>query len=272
MIIKEITCKSALTGKDGEFTLNPYVGCSHACAYCYAVYIARWKNETLGWGSWIYVKTNIPEVLEKQLQKLKTANVFMSTVCDVYQPIEAKYKITRRCLEVLSSAAQKNNAINITLLTKSDLILRDIDILQAFPKGTFSAGFSINTMHDDIATFFEKNASPPTQRFIAIKKLKKYGISTGIFVSPILPYITEKDLPELLKFTNENNLDFVGFDKLNYISREAGSKTRMLYKRLNKEAQGRFRCAATDSTYIFEIRSAIRDFTKSCKSKVDIHF
>lgn len=272
MILKEITCKSALTGKAESYTLNPYVGCQHGCLYCYATYIARWKNENTEWGTWVHIKTNIAEALQKQLQKIKPVCIFISTVCDAYQPVELKYKITRECLEVLSTISRLDTSMEVILLTKSDLVLRDIDILKKFSKGRIKVGFSVNTMNDNTASIFERNTPPPSRRLNCAISLKKENIKTGIFVNPILPYITERELPLLIKFANENNLDFIGFDTLNYITGHVGKKVRLLYKHFGAEAIKRFDYAAISKDYKIEVRDLIRKLTAGCKAEVDLSF
>lgn len=220
----------------------------------------------------MHVKTNIAQVLQKELLKIRSACIFMSTVCDIYQPLEAKYKITRKCLTVLSNIAKLDKNMNVILLTKSDLILRDIDVLKSFPSSALKVGFSINTMNDNVASAFERNAPPPSSRLSCAIAVKKENIRTGIFVNPILPYITEKELPSIIKFVNENNLDFIEFDDLNYITGHVGKKVRVLYKSFGTDAVERFNYASEGISYKEEIRNFIKKLITGCKAEADISF
>lgn len=125
IFVKEIECKSILC-KSGlaDYALNCYTGCQHGCLYCYARFMGRFTGNTLQWGSFVYVKSNALDVLKKQVRKAKKGNVFISSVCDGWQPLEGKYKLTRQCLEVLLE-----DNFPVTILTKSTLIARDLDIL-----------------------------------------------------------------------------------------------------------------------------------------------
>lgn len=248
------------------------MGCQHGCAYCYATYITRWKKEEAEWGKWVHVKTNIAEVLQKQLQKVRPTCIFMSTVCDIYQPAEAKYGITRKCLEVLQATAQIDTNLEVILLTKSDLILRDIDILERFPFGRLKVGFSVNTMDDKIASIFEHNTPSPTKRLNSAIKLKAENIKTGIYINPILPYITERELPSLIEFAKKHDLDFIGFDTLNYITGHVGKKVRVLYKCFGAEALKRLNYAAAETSYKSELRDFIKKLTAGYKAEADIAF
>ena len=127
--VEEITCKSALTGAGEHYRLNPYGGCEHACAYCYATYLSRWRGQSGPWGTWVQAKTNIPRVLERELTRRRNIEVFLSTACDVYQPAEEEYRLTRQCLSVLALAAQQDGGPSVFLVTKSDRVLRDLDVL-----------------------------------------------------------------------------------------------------------------------------------------------
>lgn len=255
--VEEITCKSALTGSRGHYSLNPYGGCEHACAYCYATYLARWRGQSGPWGSWVQVKTNIPRVLERELARKQGIDVFLSTACDIYQPVEEKYRLTRQCLSVLALAAQRDDGLRVMVLTKSDRILRDLDVLIAFPLERLRVGFSVTTHDDKTAALIEPGASAPSRRLAAVTTLTAAGIRAGLFVSPVLPYITERDLPALLGRAEQAGCRFVDFDLLNYLGRHVGGKLREAYEKLGPEALARLEEARHSARYEPTVRRLI---------------
>jgi len=247
------------------FTLNPYVGCFHNCVYCYSVYISRWrhrKNEE--WGNWVEVKLNAPQVLRKEIRKYKTGDIFISTVCDAYQPIEELYQITRGCLQAIAESD-----FSLFLLTKSERILRDIDILEKIPK--FKVCFSITTFNDEIAKIFEPRSSPPSRRLRAGLKLKERGIETGILINPILPYFTERELESMVEEVERLGFDFVGFDTLHYIDSFVGGRIKEIYHKFGKEAMERLDYAKGIG-YESELRDRIREIMKGKRIRCDISF
>lgn len=191
MTICEITSKSALvkSGLPGfEYALNPYLGCSHACIYCYAPSILRYKgNEEEAWGDFVGVKRNLPRVLSKELRGGKIDGVIgIGTVTDPYQPAEKSYEVTRNCLNVL---LEKDLKINI--MTKSSLVLRDLDLLNKFSK--CEVGFSMSSIDDRVREMYEPGSMPFDEKLKAIRVLRENGIMTWVFLAPIMPYITDKD-------------------------------------------------------------------------------
>ena len=140
--IKEIDVKSVMTKSNlpvSDYSVNPYVGCSHACKYCYASFMKRFTNHPEPWGEFIDVKM-WPEI--KKPEKYADKEAFLGSVTDCYQPCEAKYKRTRALLEQL-----QGSGISISIATKSDLVLRDIDLIKTFPNARVS--WSINTLDED---------------------------------------------------------------------------------------------------------------------------
>jgi len=126
MKVKEIQAKNVLIKSklpETYYTINPYISCQHACVYCYSRFMKRFTNHREDWGDFVDVKINAPKILEGQLEKAKKKMVLLSSVCDPYQPLEKKYKITRRILEKLVEYQ-----FSISILTKSDLVLRDLDL------------------------------------------------------------------------------------------------------------------------------------------------
>ena len=173
---KSIYTRTKLPGV--RYTINQYVGCGHRCVYCYARYMSRWKKYGQ-WGTWIEVKTNAPELAREIIK----GEVTMSSVSDPYQPIEKETVLTQKVLENMD----KNTKLSI--LTKSDLVLRDIDILKKFKN--LNIGLTINCFPEKIRRILEPNAPPNEKRIKALRKLSKEGINTFCFISPVIPQLTE---------------------------------------------------------------------------------
>lgn len=186
MVIKEIKAKQILTKSgipNADYVINPYVGCQHACVWCYARFMKRFTNHSEKWGEFVDVKINAPEILAKELAKIRPENIFMSSVTDCYQPIEHKYKLTRKILDILSDFD-----IPVSILTESILVLRDMDILKKFKN--IQVGFTIVSDNDKINRLFQPYSALPSQRIKALEKLSKEGIKTYVHLGPILPRIT----------------------------------------------------------------------------------
>jgi DNA repair photolyase len=258
--VEEVACKSALTGSGGHFRLNPYVGCEHACVYCYATYIARWRGKAGPWGTWVQAKTNAPEVLVKELRRKsrRGIEIMLSTVCDVYQPVERDLGLTRRCLSALVEAAHDDRDLRVFLLTKSDLVLRDLDLLEAFPEGRLRVSFSVTTRRDDVAALLEPRAASPSARFAAARALVEAGLPVGILINPVLPYVTERDLPHLLDRIEAAGVTSVSFDMLHYLREHVGGKMQPAYVRLGRAAQARLKQARDDPAYEDEVRQVMQ--------------
>ena len=201
--VKSVITKSNLP--DADFVLNPYVGCQHACIYCYADFMKRftgYKGED--WGSFTDVKINAPETITTKSVK-KDSIILIGSVTDPYQPLEAKYKVTRGCLERLLEFQPR-----LEILTKSSLVLRDLDLLKQFKN--LRIGISVGILDEGLSRKLEPYASSPRRRLETLRKLHEEGIRTYLFISPIFPEIT--DFEELIKLS-ENYIDEVLFENLN---------------------------------------------------------
>jgi len=205
--ITEVRAKSILNkSKIFDYCVNCYTGCQVNCRYCYArLFIPRYSGHSEPWGSFIDVKVNAPEVLAKQVLRAKKGIVWLSSVCDCYQPLEAKYKLTRQCLEILAE-----HQFPVQVQSKSILLLRDQDIFKKFE--AVEVGFTITTDDERIARLFEPGASPVSERIQALGILKSNGIRTFAFVGPILP-----GNPEKLVALLEGKIDKVLIDRMNYL-------------------------------------------------------
>jgi DNA repair photolyase len=192
-------------------SLNPYRGCEHGCIYCYA----RPTHEYLGFSAGldferkIMVKENAPELLRKEISspKWQPNVIFMSGVTDCYQPVESRLKLTRRCLEVL---AEFRNPVFI--VTKNHLVTRDIDVLKELARhNAVSVWLSITTLDAELRKIMEPRTSPPVARLAALRELSGAGIPVGVNVAPIIPGLTDHEIPAILKAAHEAGARAAGY-------------------------------------------------------------
>ncbi|CAN5517935.1 PA0069 family radical SAM protein [soil metagenome] len=182
-----------------DYSINPYKGCEHGCIYCYA----RPTHEYLGFSSGvdfetkIMIKKNAPLLLEKEFQSKSWVPqlVIFSGNTDCYQPVERKLQLTRQCLEVFLK--YKNP---VGMITKNSLIKRDADILQEMAKSNLcSVTISITTLNKNIRSVMEPRTSTPQQRLDTVKYLSDKGIPVGVNIGPIIPGLTDEEIPDLVK-------------------------------------------------------------------------
>ena len=188
MMIKEINAKNVITKTDipvCDYAVNPYVGCTHGCKYCYASFMKRFTNHPEPWGEFLDVKY-WPEI--RKPEKYAGKELFFGTVTDPYNPQEEQYRRTRSLLEQL-----QGSGVKITIQTKSDLVLRDIDLLKTF--SDIRVGFSINTLDEAFRADMDKAVSIE-RRLATMKALHEAGIRTTCFISPIFPALT--DVPAII--------------------------------------------------------------------------
>lgn len=204
MIIKETHPKSILSpSKIYDYVINPYVGCQHACSYCYARFMKRFTGHPEPWGEFVDVKINAPDLLAKEIKKKKKGTVWVSGVCDPYQPLEKKYQLTRKCLEILAQ-----HDWPVAIQTRSPLVVRDMDIFRKMKN--IEVGLSITTANDDIRKIFEPKAPPVGERLNAVGLLHQNGIRTYVMIAPILP--EAENLVNLLA----GKVDYIIIDRMNY--------------------------------------------------------
>lgn len=194
-----------------EWSINPYRGCEHGCCYCYARPTHEWIGFSAGldFESRIMVKSDAAELLRKELssRKWRPACISLSGVTDCYQPIERKLRITRSCLEVL---AEFRNPC--TIVTKSHLVTRDIGVLSAMAKWNGCAAFiSMTTLDAELSSRMEPRAASPKRRLDAIAQLSAAGIPVGVMTAPVIPGLTDHELPELLKAAAAAGARFAGY-------------------------------------------------------------
>jgi DNA repair photolyase len=179
--VREVRCSSLLhrlnfrPGSD-EYTINLYKGCAHGCVYCYAPSLIR---DERSWGSYVDAKVNAPAVLEGELRRAEKNVVFVSSASDPYQPAEAKYGLTRRCLEVLL-----RHDFPVLVLTRSPLVMRDVDLLKRLRWAR--VGFSISSVSDPV---YEPGVPSLEKRIAALRTLRSEGIKTWVSLAPIVPQL-----------------------------------------------------------------------------------
>lgn len=231
LIVQETRAKTILSrSRIYPYVVNPYTGCQHGCSYCYARFMKRVTGHREPWGDFVDVKVNAPDLLQTEILKKKRDRVWVSGVCDPYQPLEAKYRLTRQCLAILA-----DNGWPVTIQTRSPLILRDTDIISG--ARDFEAGFSIGTADDSIRQVFEPQAPSIGDRIAALATLHAAGIRTYAMIAPVLP--GAEGLAALLK----GNVDYIILDRMNYhyadrVYREHGLEAYLAdeyYERVRRE-------------------------------------
>ncbi len=222
MRVDELIVKGALqpSGIPGiDWVINPYGGCTHACLYCYAVFMKRVYHYQEPWGDFLAAKVNIVDLLWKERRKIKPGQVvFLSSVTDPYVPQEKRYRLTRRCLEALVGTPGR-----IRVSTRSPLVLRDLDLLKAL---NARVGFSVTTDREEVAKAFEPKNPSIKARVAALRTLRQAGLETYAFVGPLLPYTSPEAFVSLL----DGAVDMVCVDRMNYVN----PRLRALYERFGQ--------------------------------------
>ena len=194
-----------------ETSLNPYRGCEHGCIYCYA----RPTHEYLGFSagldfeSKIIVKTSAPELLRAELEapRWKPQVLVMSGVTDPYQPVEKKLRVTRGCLEVLAKFRNP-----VAIITKNRLVTRDVDLLcELAACDAVAVNVSVTSLDSNLQRVLEPRTSSPQARLDAISQLSAAGISTGVMVAPIIPGLTDHEVPKILEASANAGAQFAGY-------------------------------------------------------------
>lgn len=189
LVLKDIDVKSVLTKSNlpvADYSVNPYTGCTHACKYCYASFMKRFSKHAEPWGGFVDVK-HWPEI--KNPKRYAGKELFIGSVTDPYQPQEETCRRTRALLEQMQGSGCK-----ISIATKSDLVLRDLDLIKSFPDARVS--WSINTLDEDFRKEMDEAVSIE-RRLAAMRAFHDAGVRTTCFISPIFPGIT--DVPAIIR-------------------------------------------------------------------------
>lgn len=212
MKIRQVQCKTILSKSSlADYCLNCYTGCAHGCRYCYARFMQKYTNHQEPWGEFVDIKINAAEVLEKEVKKKKKGEVFVSSVCDGWQPAEAEYKLTRKCAGILLE-----HGFSVSILTKSALVERDFDLFKSY-LDSLELGFTITTLNENIRSIFEPKTSPANKRISILRKAADLGIKSYVFLGPLLPYFSDnaQELDQVFLNLGNIRLERIYVDKLN---------------------------------------------------------
>jgi DNA repair photolyase len=232
------------------WTLNAYRGCEHGCIYCYA----RPFHEHLGFSSGLDFETRImakfdaPRLLKQELNKRswKGEPIHMSGVTDCYQPLEKKLRLTRQCLEIMTECRQP-----VTIITKNHLVTRDIDLYSELARyNAACVGVSVTSLDSSVAAKLEPRASSPQRRLEAIRKLSEAGVPVFVMVAPIVPGLTDQEVPAILKAVSEAGAVWSGYTImrlpyqvkalfLDWVRREYPQKAQRMESQLRSMRNGR---------------------------------
>jgi len=205
--VRPVQCRSALSRSrlpGLEFALNPYIGCEHACVYCYAPYVMN--RDPRAWGGPIEAKMNIPTLLAKEVDRVQ-GTVGVGTVTDPYQPAERQLELTRKCLAILSRKGKR-----MSIHTKSDLILRDMELIKGGREA--EVGITVTTMNERVAQQWEPRSPSPSRRLKAVEALVNEGVDTYVLIGPIIPLVTDQDVESFADAIAKTGVRRVMLDRL----------------------------------------------------------
>jgi DNA repair photolyase len=210
IVVRETKCKTILNPSGiSDYCLNCYTGCAHGCVYCYARFMQRFHPHPEPWGEFVDVKVNAVEALERQLRRAKPGEVFVSSACDGWQPIEAERRLTRQCCAMLVA-----HGFQVHVLTKSALVLRDLDILTGRKA---QVGITITTLDERLRTLWEPKSSRIKERWEVIEMARGVGLKTAVMFGPLLPFLSDdqQSIDLLLQRAADLAIDTIWVDALN---------------------------------------------------------
>jgi len=261
MRIEEYYCKTALspsTLPGLDYSLNPYIGCQHNCAYCYGPNILHINRNQ--WGSAIKIKKNIPTLLAKELKKKPRGIVGLSTVTDPYQPVEEKHKLTRFCLEQLLKYD-----FPLCIQTKSSLLKRDLSLLKQF--STIELLISIGTLNDTERQVLEPYSASIPDRLSLIKTCNNKGVETSVFFGPIYPTISLYDISAIIDTFVDHGAQKIFIDTFHF---KPGILTNLQNKnQFSKQLQDSFSNMETvTNTYYKKLQKELHTIGRERKIKI----
>jgi len=262
MKVREIKAKSIIVKSnlpEGDYVINPYIGCQHSCIYCYARFMKRFTGHEEPWGDFVDVKINAPDLIKKK--DYRNRYITFGSVTDCYQPLEVKYQLTRKILEKLIPMQP-----HIDILTKSDLVTRDIDLIKQFKDSMVAISFS--STDDKMRKILEPVSAPVDKKIAALKKLHENKIHTVVFISPLLPEIT--DWKNIINKT-KGFVDEYWFENLNLYPSIRYNIYNLL-KKIDPKLIEKYNEIYSDNTYWDRIEKEIRLFCKKNKIKYRIYF
>jgi DNA repair photolyase len=252
--IEEIQARSVIVKSnipDADYVVNPYVGCQFGCLYCYATFMGRFVHEPRSnWGQYVYAKVNAVQSAGEQLSrwgvKRRQARVLLSSVTDPYQGVEKRYRLTRGILNAFVEARYPGQ---VSILTKSPMVLRDVDLLHQLPNA--EVGLTVTTTDDALSRTLEVRAPLASRRLSALRELCEANVPTFAFVGPLLPHFRYEPerLDELLRQIAEAGVQQVYVEHINLPSYvrgrlwqklgEAPEHVRAVYERANTDEHRR---------------------------------
>jgi DNA repair photolyase len=267
----DLTCRSLLTKSkisSLDYAVNPYLGCEHGCAYCYATFMAKFKHIPDEWGSFVGVKRNAPQILRAEVTRGRPGVVCLGTVCDAYQPAEARHGITRACLEAFVGAS----GFEVGVLTKSDLVVRDIDVLARLDAP--DVGFTLTCLDGDLAAGLEPGAPSPRRRLDAMARLRDRGIPVWGFFGPVLPTFSdsEETIGEMLRAMERAGASHVLVDRLNLYPRVWSRLRRFLSRAFPDRVDAIAAIKAAPGPYESELAACVEDVARSLDVQVELCF
>ena len=209
-IVRETVCKTILNRTSiCDYSLNCYTGCEHGCIYCYARFMQRFHPHEESWGKFVDVKVNAVEVLKRQLRRAEPGEVFVSSACDAWQPVEADRRLTRRCCELLLEYG-----FQVRALTKSTLVLRDIEV---FAGHDVRVGTTITTLDEGLRALWEPRVASIDERFRVVEEAARAGLKTSIMFGPLLPFLSDsrESVDSLLQRAGDVGVGTIWVDALN---------------------------------------------------------
>jgi DNA repair photolyase len=232
---------SKLPGLDRA--INPYRGCAHACAYCYAQDVTRFEVG-LPWGEVVEAKVNIARKLKHELSRGLKGVYGVGTVTDPYQPLEVKLELTRNCLTLL-----RRFDARASILTKSGLVLRDIDLMMDWPG--LEVGMSIACPDDAVSRLVEPHASPPSKRFQALAKLADEGVDVYLMAAPVIPGLSDSQqlLERLVEAAHSSGVGRIMWDLWNPKAM-AANRLRTALERTGREMPSSGAAASSNASSI----------------------
>lgn len=268
---EEVQCQSALNrvrGMGFQWSLNPYRGCVHGCHYCFARRYHAYYDLDAGsdFTSVIMVKVNVAQVLREELslRSWRREKVAVGTATDPYQPIEGKYRLTRRCLEAFVERRSP-----VRLITKGSMIVRDADVLgELARRAECAACFSITTMDMDLVRKLEPGTPPPQKRLLAMEKLVQAGVTAGVLLAPVVPGVTDslENLEAVVRAAASHGARFLGAQVL-YL--KPGTKEHFLdflqqeYPALLGEYQRLYPDAYAPKRFQVEVRGRVAELKRA---------
>ncbi len=265
--VKEIQCKSILSPcglQEFQYSMNPYTGCAHGCVYCYARFMGKYSHSGEKWGYFVDVKTNSPEIARKDLAKNKPGRIFFSSVTDCYQPLESRYLLSQKLL-----GAIKDYSYPVSILTKSSLVQRDLKIISSLRE--CDLGMTICFADDRDRKVWEPVASPIEERLKTLRLFSEAGVKTYAFFGPIIPGISDRNIPELFRKFSDSGVREVLVDRLNIKCGNLGPILKAVkenYPELVQKYQNLFVRGESDS-YYRSLKPEIQKAAKESGLKLD---